>query len=176
MILAIDVHYRAEEAQAVGMLFNWDSIHAIQIVNATVKDIKEYVPGEFYKRELPCLMDIINKIDLNSLEAIIVDGHVYIDNELNLGLGGKLWESLQQKVPVIGVAKTSFFRNKNTVIEVNRGKSDKPLYVSSIGMDVSLAACKVKEMAGGFRIPSLLKELDVLTKSPPPFQKLTAKI
>lgn len=164
MILAIDVHYRIEEAKAVGILFNWDSIFPIKVVNLTVKDIKAYVPGEFYRRELPCLIEIINNIDTNNIEAIIVDGHIFIDNELNFGLGGKLWQALNEKIPVIGVAKTSFFQNKETVVEIYRGKSDKPLYVSSIGIDVNFAASKVKGMAGEFRIPSLLKELDVLTK------------
>lgn len=164
MILAVDVHYRTGKAHAVGVLFNWNNVNPIRIVNSTIKEVEEYIPGEFYKRELPCLMEIINKIDLSSLETIIVDGYVYVDNELNLGLGGKLWEALNKKVPVIGVAKTSFYSNKNTIKEIFRGESKKPLYVSAVGMDINEATKKIQEMEGDFRIPTILKYLDTATK------------
>lgn len=165
MVLALDVHYRTNQAYAVGILFNWNDAQPLLIVKARIEEINEYVPGEFYKRELPCLLEIVNKTDLKSLEAIIIDGHVYIDGELNFGLGGKLWETLDTGIPVIGVAKTAFYKNKNTVREVCRGESKNPLYISAIGMDVSEAANRIKDMEGDFRIPSLLKQLDVLTKT-----------
>jgi deoxyribonuclease V len=38
------------------------------------------------------------------------------------------------------------------------------LYVTSIGMDVDVAAKKVLSMAGEFRMPTILKLLDTLTK------------
>ena len=43
MILAIDVHYRTDEAQAVGVLFDWNSIHPIQIIKSTIKGVEEYL-------------------------------------------------------------------------------------------------------------------------------------
>ncbi len=165
MLLALDVHYRENTTKAVGVLFNWEDTEPIEIVTEFIDDVAEYVPGEFYKRELPCLLKVIAKIDLNQLEAIIIDGYVFIDNEKNFGLGGVLWETLNKQIPIIGVAKTSFFKNKETVIEVNRGESIKPLFVSAIGFDLNLAALKIKQMHGSYRIPHILKQLDTETKA-----------
>jgi deoxyribonuclease V len=165
MLLALDVHYREIGSKAVGVLFDWGSEQPQEIITSYIDSVAEYTPGEFYKRELPCLLKIIDKIDLNQLEAIIIDGYVYIDNEKKYGLGGILWETLNKQIPIIGVAKTSFFRNKETVIEVTRGESIKPLFVSAIGFDLELAALKIKKMHGSYRIPSILKQLDTETKS-----------
>lgn len=89
---------------------------------------------------------------------------MYTNNEGGLGLGGKLWEALQQKIPVIGVAKTPFLSNKQTVQQVLRGQSNTALYVSAIGIDLNEATLLVKNMKGDFRIPDILKALDKLTK------------
>jgi deoxyribonuclease V len=164
MILALDVYYRDNTTKAVGVLFNWEDFQPIKIIIEFIDQVEEYIPGKFYKRELPCLLKIIEKININEIEAIIIDGYVYIDNDLKYGLGAILWETLNKQIPVIGVAKTSFFRNKQTIKEVNRGVSKKPLYVSTIGYNINKAVEKIKDMKGEFRIPSILKELDIITK------------
>src|SRR6218665_1388775 len=161
MILALDVHYKEDSsAKSVGVLFEWDDDKAQQVLIEYIYGINDYVPGEFYKRELPCLLKIIETIDLNSLEAIIVDGYIYVDNLGKFGLGGILWETLNQRIPVIGLAKTSFHGNKETVKEILRGESKNPLFVSSIGFDLNTASERVKNMKGDYRIPTLLKEMD----------------
>jgi deoxyribonuclease V len=165
MLLALDVHYKENITKAVGVLFNWTDTEPKEIITAFINDVAEYVPGEFYKRELPCLLNVIDKIDFNQIEAIIIDGYVYIDNEKNYGLGGILWETLNKQIPIIGVAKTSFFKNKETVLEVSRGESIKPLFVSAIGFDLNLAALKIKQMHGSYRMPHILKQLDTETKA-----------
>ncbi len=165
MLLALDVHYRENTTKAVGVLFNWEDTEPTEIVTVFIDDVAEYVPGEFYKRELPCLLKVIENIDLTKLEAIIIDGYVYIDNDKNYGLGGVLWETLNKQVPIIGVAKTSFLKNKETVIDVFRGESIKPLFVSAIGFDLNLAALKIKQMHGSYRMPHILKQLDTETKA-----------
>jgi deoxyribonuclease V len=50
--------------------------------------------------------------------------------------------------------------------EVFRGQSINPLYVSSIGIDIDQAAQNIQNMFGNYRIPTLLKHLDTLTKKP----------
>lgn len=165
MILALDVHYREEETKAVGVLFHWKDSVPQDILIEYIDDVEVYIPGQFYKRELPCLMKIIEKIDIHKLEVIIVDGHIYVDNERNYGLGGKLYEILEKSIPIIGIAKTPFYNNKEMVTEIKRGKSDNPLYISVIGMDISKACQKIVDMHGGFRIPKILKTLDQITKS-----------
>jgi deoxyribonuclease V len=164
MILAIDVYYKENEAKVVAVLFNCEDETPQSIIIDQITGIEDYVSGEFYKRELPCIESILQKVNLNDIEALIIDGHIYVDDDGTFGLGGYTWESLDKKIPVIGVAKNSFFRNKNTVKEVFRGESKKPLYVSSIGIDLEIATNLIKQMKGNYRIPTVLKELDRITK------------
>lgn len=67
-------------------------------------------------------------------------------------------------MPVIGVAKTSFFTNRQTVIELLRGNSKNPLHVSSVGYPLEDAVQKILDMDGEYKNPTILKELDKITK------------
>ncbi|MFP9117924.1 endonuclease V [Flavobacterium sp. RNTU_13] len=164
MILAIDVYYYDNQAKAVGVLFEWEDAAPRQTIIAFVDDVAEYIPGEFYKRELPCIKALLQKTGTDFLDAVIVDGHIYTDNNGSYGLGGKTFELLGKRIPVIGIAKTGFHTNKDTVIEVHRGESKNPLYVSAIGIDTLFAADKIRNMQGPYRIPDILKTLDMVTK------------
>ncbi|WP_128330942.1 endonuclease V [Apibacter sp. HY039] len=165
MVLAIDVYYYEDAtAKSVGVLFNWEDEHPRKIIIENVKDVEEYIPGQFYKRELPCILAILNKVDTKQLEAIIVDGHIYVDNNKEYGLGGYLWKHLNGEIPVIGVAKKDFFANKETTFALVRGESKNPLYISSVGMEREKAIELIKNMKGKFRNPTILKELDQITK------------
>jgi len=164
MILAIDVYYKGDNAKAVGLLFTPgdEMIKALKV--AYIRNIEDYIPGEFYKRELPCILKITEQINLKGIEAIIIDGYVYVDNNKTFGLGAFLWEALKEKIPVIGVAKTLFHKNKETTHVLYRGESKNPLYISSIGCDLNKAASLIKEMKGNYRVPNVLKLLDTKTK------------
>lgn len=164
MILAIDVYYYDTRAKAVGVLFEWDDTAPRQTIIAFVDGVAEYVPGEFYKRELPCIEALLQKTGADFLDAVIIDGNIYTDNNGSYGLGGKTFELLGKRIPVIGVAKTGFHTNKETVIEVFRGESKNPLYVSAVGIDAKVAADKIRNMHGPYRIPDILKMLDTITK------------
>lgn len=165
MILVVDLHYKEDDsAKAVGILFEWEDKEAREIIIEYLENVEPYVPGEFYKRELPGILKIIERVEFEKIEAIIVDGHVYVDNDKNYGLGGYLWEQLNQKIPIIGVAKRGFYYNKETVIEVLRGNSKNPLYVSAIGIDKEIAARQIQIMKGDYRIPTILKKVDSLTR------------
>lgn len=114
MIIAIDVHYRKEEAKIVGVLFqNWEDENATQVRETFKTDIVAYESGAFYKRELPCILQILNEIDLQNIEIIVIDGYVFLDDFQKAGLGFRVFEALEGKIAVIGVAKTSFFRKQN---------------------------------------------------------------
>lgn len=107
---------------------------------------------------------MLNQFDLKDIDFIIVDGFVYLDDEMKYGLGGYLYEKLNKEIPIIGVAKTNFAsieKNKRILL---RGDSKKPLFVTAIGIDLDDAFEKVESMAGEFRMPTLLKEMDRLTK------------
>jgi exodeoxyribonuclease-5/deoxyribonuclease V len=165
MILAFDTYYYDNKAKTVCLEFeNWSENKNFKILTEIIDNIEEYIPGEFYKRELPCILSLLNKIDINNVDAIIVDGFVYLDDENKFGLGAYLYEKLDTRIPIIGVAKTNFAtieKNKKTLF---RGESKKPLFITAIGIELDIALKKIESMDGEYRIPTLLKELDRLTK------------
>jgi deoxyribonuclease V len=164
-ILAVDVHYTEVKAKVVGVLFDWADHAPKKVIQKLIDYVVEYIPGEFYKRELPCILELLKEVELSEVSIIIVDGHVYVDNNGKYGLGAHLYETLDGKFPVIGVAKSSFFNNENTVLPICRGVSTKPLLVSAIGINLNAAAQNVKAMCGNNRMPDILKQLDQITKA-----------
>lgn len=165
MIIAVDVHYKASAAKAVSIEFlHWEDEVPCKINVEKIGGCTDYIPGEFYKRELPCIMRVLKKSDLRQAEAIIIDGYVILDDHGKPGLGVYLFRELKKKIPVIGVAKTPFKNNQKYVKKVYRGTSSKPLLITSQGMELQEAADKIHLMKGKFRIPLLLKTLDRETK------------
>ncbi len=79
-------------------------------------------------------------------------------------MGYYVFEYFDKKIPVIGVAKSYFFDNEKLVCSVLRGYSQKPLYVTAIGLELATATQFIIEMDGEFRMPTLLKLLDTQTK------------
>lgn len=165
MILAIDSYYFENKAKTVCLIFEqWNSLKIKNSFTEIISNIENYVPGEFYKRELPCIISLISKLDVTKIDFIIIDGFVYLDDNRKFGLGAYLYEKLSGKIPIIGVAKTDFISlNKNKQL-LFRGKSKKPLFITSIGINIDDATEKIKIMNGEYRIPTLLKELDKQTK------------
>jgi len=144
----------------------WTDAVVQRYVIRYIDAVEEYVPGSFYKRELPCIMEIIKEVDLKEISYIIVDGFVVLDDSGKPGLGAYVYESIQSQVPVIGVAKTNFHQNLKHVIPVLRGTSERPLYVTAIGTGLQQAADHIMHMHGEHRLPTVLKELDRITKEP----------
>ncbi len=165
MILAFDTYYFDNQAKTVCLSFsNWTDDKPCEIFTEILDAPAEYEPGAFYKRELPCILSLLKQIDLRKVSAIVVDGFVILDDNGKPGLGGRLYAHLDQKIPVIGVAKTNYAQNSANKRPVTRGKSTRALFVTALGMDLDLAAEYVKNMHGEYRMPTLLKELDRLTK------------
>jgi deoxyribonuclease V len=122
-----------------------------------------YVPGEFYKRELPLLRAVVD--DLRSPPAVvIIDGYVWLGADGAPGLGARLFEALQSAIPVIGVAKTRY-RHDTWSVQICRGKSGKPLYVTAAGVDEATAAQLICGMHGKHRIPTLLQRADRVARA-----------
>lgn len=165
MILLFDTYYYDDKAKTICLSFeDWNKEDDFIVYTKTITNLVEYVSGEFYKRELPCIMDLISKIDLDKVNLIIIDGFVYLDDNYKFGLGAYLYEALNREIPIIGVAKRDFASiNKNREV-IFRGKSKSPLFITSIGIELKTASKKIKEMNGEFRIPTLLKEVDRLTR------------
>jgi deoxyribonuclease V len=162
-IFATDVGYSGEYALAAGVMFDrWQDFTPTNQLKITIYDIAEYEPGSFYKRELPCLLKLLD--ELNSLpEYIIVDGYVYLDGIQQAGLGKHLYDAIEGKSIVIGVAKTRF-KDISDEFEVFRSNSQRPLYVTAIGISNEAAKSLIEKMHGQYRIPTMLKIVDRLSK------------
>jgi deoxyribonuclease V len=162
VLTLVDSAYRDNRCVTATIAFeNWgDSVPAESIRNIT--DVKApYRPGEFYQRELPPILEILRLIPWKP-SLILIDGYVWLDAD-RPGLGSRLYEALGRAVPVIGIAKSPF-RQNSTAIAIFRGKSQSPLFITSAGIDPNRAAEMVKSMHGQFRIPTLLKLVDLLSK------------
>lgn len=166
MILALDSYYPGDAYTVCLSFENWTDERPSQVFTEHTPLVEEYEPGFFYKRELPCILSILKKISLENIEAIVIDGFVTLDDAGKLGLGGHLYEALNKRIPIIGVAKSDFISLIHGKRMVYRGTSAKPLYITAAGMEQEVAADFIKSMYGDFRIPTLLKQLDVLTKQP----------
>jgi deoxyribonuclease V len=164
MKLAVDVDYRHNEAHIAGVSFaDWQDTEPECIYSSSLSNIAEYIPGEFFKRELPCILTLLHEHKLEP-ECIVVDGFVYLDGHKKPGLGKHLYDALHGNTTVIGVAKQPF-KDLPEYCAIFRGESSKPLYVTSEGIDIDTAKDHIRSMHGDFRIPKLLKMADQLCKS-----------
>ena len=165
MIYAFDTYYQNGQAKTVCAGFqNWGDEHLAVTYEQTVIISSDYESGSFYKRELPCILQLLKNFALHKNDLIIVDGYVLLSDEGKLGLRGYLYNDLGHKIPVIGVAKNLFAGLNKNMRAVTRGKSKKPLYVTALGIDLDMVSEKIKNMHGEFRIPTLLKKVDLLTR------------
>ncbi|GAB4341427.1 MAG: endonuclease V [Flammeovirgaceae bacterium] len=165
MIGCLDVFYKDNTASAAAVFIErWTDDRSFKEYVIKITGVAEYVSGEFFKRELPCVLQILEHIknqDHLNIEVLVIDGYVWL-SEGRKGLGAYLFEALGGKIPVVGVAKSYF--HQNNAVQVFRGKSQKPLYVSAIGVDVTCVAKNIQAMEGKHRIPSILKRVDALSK------------
>ena len=97
MIVAIDVHYRETYIKAVAIEFeDWTTDYPTKINQVILPEIAPYIPGQFYKRELPCITKVLEQSNLLVIETIIIDGYVTLDNLEKSGLGQYLYEYLEK--------------------------------------------------------------------------------
>ena len=163
MILAFDTFYKEHTATTVAIAFDhWQAETPLNVYEETLNGVDVYIPGQFYKRELPCILSLLQQIDYASCEAIIVDGYVQLDDTGSKGLGAHLYDALNGKIPIIGVAKNKFSGIQTLQEAVFRGSSNKALHITSMGIDLARAANHIREMHGNFRFPTLLKLVDAL--------------
>ncbi|HYH68074.1 MAG TPA: endonuclease V [Urbifossiella sp.] len=124
---------------------------------ATVAD---YEPGSFYRRELPCLLGVLALGPRP--DVVVVDGYVWLAGDVP-GLGAHLHAALGGVV--VGVAKTRFA--SAAAVEVCRGASRSPLFVTAAGAAAEVVAAWVAKMHGPYRVPTLLKRVDALARTAP---------
>lgn len=134
----------------------------------TIDKIAAYVPGRFFERELPCVLAVLELVE-QALTFIVIDGYVVLDGAGTLGMGGFLYLALAERIPIIGVAKNPFREREGSdlnraAIEVYRGSSKRPLFVTALGVDPAAAANDVQRMHGEYRLPTALKRVDRLCR------------
>src|SRR5262245_26211321 len=106
MIACVDVDYRADGALAalVGCRSWTDATPSLELTE-TIARVEPYEPGQFYKRELPCLLAVLRRVP-EPIDLVVVDGFVWLGDESRPGLGAHLHCALGGSIPVVGVAKT----------------------------------------------------------------------
>ena len=167
MIAALDVQYDNNDAVAGMVVFStWSDRTPVERIRYEMSDCVPYEPGQFYKRELPVLLQTLKQTG-SCLQTVIVDGYVDLGGGRH-GLGRHLFDALNGETSVVGVAKTRFEGNE-CAIEVFRGASTRPLFVTAAGCTTQEAARRVKAMHGANRMPTLLKMVDSIARGHEPY-------
>lgn len=167
MIAAFDVGYSDDgSAQAAAIVFeDFSDAKPLRSYLKKIAKVAEYVPGSFYRRELPCILELFTEIE-EMIDIIVVDGYVSLGDRP--GLGKHLSESIAPHIAVIGVAKKYF---KGSIpAEAERGRSKNPLFVTAHGLEVEKARELIESMHGRYRLPTLLKTVDRLSRSVVPVE------
>ncbi len=160
-VVCVDVDYRDTAAVAAGVWFrSWEASEPEVEVVTALDEVAPYQPGEFYRRELPCVLAVLERGP--AVEVVVVDGYVWLGPG-RAGLGAHLYQVLSERTVVIGVAK-SRFAGATDAVPVCRGDSRSPLYVTAAGVSAEEAAGWVARMHGPFRIPTMLKRVDQLAR------------
>ena len=167
-ILIFDICYNEEEHTANAACIKFKNFTDSptnknnQFYTKKCFNVADYESGNFYKRELPCIMSLIEDIDMSDVSCLITDSYVEFSEE-HLGLGKHLYNALDKKYPVIGIAKNKY-KEENISIECYRGNSSKPLYITAIDVSNQEACNIVQKMDGKYRLPEMVKAVDHLCR------------
>ncbi len=162
MIAFTDVQYRDTDATAACVVADdFKAEHPTTEWTALISPIAPYEPGAFFKRELPCLLEVLRRAP--ALTHVIIDGYVFLDSNRTPGLGARLYEALGGKTIVLGLAKTAY-QGSPMAMPIARPGSQKPLYLTSIGVDEAAALALVSQFHGAHRLPTLVKRVDSLAR------------
>jgi deoxyribonuclease V len=158
---AVDVHYPAAGGARAALVLAGDRTFSQVLAEKTafVAQVAGYVPGQFFRRELPPIRAVLAGV--TEIELLVIDGYVDLAPDGRPGLGARVHAELG--VPVVGVAKT-FFTTATHAIPVVRGQSARPLYVTAAGLPAAEAAELILRMSGRFRLPDALRQVDALAR------------
>jgi deoxyribonuclease V len=159
---AVDVYYPEDGGATAALVVAGSPIFApiTEEHVITQETALPYKPGAFFEREMPPLRAVL--AETARLDLLIVDGYVTLDPNGRPGLGEHVRAAFG--IPVIGVAKTQF-QPATHAVEVYRGSSRRPLFVTAGGLAPADAADLVRAMAGPHRMPDALKRVDTISRS-----------
>ena len=89
MRVCVDVDYRDTTAVAACLVF---------------RDWTDGAAVDSRICELPCILRVIQPF-VRDLDTVVVDGYVWLEEGTTPGLGAHLFEALDSRVPVVGIAK-----------------------------------------------------------------------
>jgi len=159
MIIALDTAYSNTIAATAGVYFDdWQSASPERVFISHTSDLQDYQSGQFYKRELPCIVQLLKEHSIKP-EINIIDGNVFLDHEGRPGLGKHLYDELKGCSQIVGVAKNRF-KSLTEQNAVYRATSKNPIYVTSTIEELEQVKINVQSMHGNFRIPTMLKMAD----------------
>ncbi|MCM2371915.1 endonuclease V [Aporhodopirellula aestuarii] len=167
-IACIDVGYTESESKpttaiaACVVINDWRDSHSASEYTLRIRNVRDYEPGQFYRRELPCIEAVLTKLP-QLPRCIVVDGYVWLDDEDHPGLGAYLYRFLNECIPVIGVAKNPF-KHSTHATHLRRGGSARPLYITAVGIPIAQAVHNIAAMHGPHRFPSILRRVDRLSR------------
>jgi deoxyribonuclease V len=164
-IAFLDAAYASDAAAVACLLADaWTAATPAAEISKYFSEVPmTYVSGEFYKREMPLLQQMIRGLT-SSPRILVIDGYVWLGSTGELGLGAHLFAALGSTLPVVGVAKTRY-RDDTWSKRIYRGASCRPLYVTAAGIDTAKAAELISSMHGDHRIPTLLQWVDRLART-----------
>lgn len=107
MLCAMDASYQGNSARAAAVVFrDWPVEFSTRELSCGVEAVAPYEPGAFFRRELPCLVRLLER--LPALPTLMIaDGYVWLDTEGRAGLGAHLYEHLSREISMVGVAKSA---------------------------------------------------------------------
>ena len=158
MVIVIDVDYGESEACVAGVFAEEVySTESCGFLRLKIKDYGDYESGQFYKRELPCVKAILEKVNPKVLDFIVVDGYADFGTD-RVSFGQAVYETYG--IPTIGIAKKACQYCVLSDTEVFRGSSHSPVFVTSYGISQEEAKSIVRRMSGKNRLPYLVKLAD----------------
>lgn len=166
MIACFDVQYGDQTGCAAAVVFDdWFSAVARAQYTKMLPIAAAYQPGQFFRRELGPLNSVFAVIE-EPIDVCVIDAYCTLDDSGNAGLGSHFYQAVQaqgRNIPVIGVAKNRF-RDTTHAAEVLRGSSQRPLFVTSVGMPLQQAADRIAKIHGDHREPTMLKLVDRIAR------------
>ncbi|TDE42194.1 endonuclease V [Nonomuraea mesophila] len=182
LVAGLDVHYHGDDAvTAAVVVLDGDSLAVVEQVVAEGRVTFPYVPGLFAFRELPTVIDALERLTVTP-DLLVCDGYG-LAHPRGFGLACHL--GVLTGLPTLGVGKTPFVgtheppgpeRGSWTPI-VHEGstvgrtlrtqRGVKPVYVSQ-GHRISLdtATGQVLRLAARFRLPEPIRHADHLARHP----------
>ena len=85
-IAFVDVDYKGAGARASCVLTeSWEAESPTSTYIRDIEAVEPYEPGNFYRRELPCIVSVLRMLPLLP-EIVVVDGYVWLSSADRSGL------------------------------------------------------------------------------------------